>query len=291
MIGNMGLRTRHYDVEPLPFSSEARIPKIIHQTYGTAALPIGLEQNVAAIKMQNPGWEHRLYDDADIERYIACQYGARFLTLYQRISPQYGAARADLCRYLLMYRHGGIYLDIKSRFNRPIDDVLKGTEIFVASRWSNHVGGRYEGYGLKSELSHLPRGELQQWHIITVPGHPFLRAVIHTVLRAIETYRPWRDGVGKAGVLRLTGPIQYTLAIEPLLDRHPCTIIADESQIGLDYSIVSGDRHHSLFPAHYTTSETPIVKPTFQWRPVYKAYVAGRSLKKRWFTQAREHYG
>ena len=48
------------------------------------------------------------------------------------------------------------------------------------------------------------------------PGHPFLKAVIEMVLRNTRTYTPL-DGFAKFAILRVTGPITYTLAIVPLL--------------------------------------------------------------------------
>lgn len=76
----------------------------------------------------NPGWEHRLYDDADIEAFIRESYGDEILAYYHRIDRRYGAARADLFRYLLLYRLGGVYLDIKSTTVRPLDEVLRPDE-------------------------------------------------------------------------------------------------------------------------------------------------------------------
>ena len=50
--------------------------------------------------------------------YIRREYGESILSCYLRIDPVYGAARADLFRYLLLYRTGGVYLDIKSAARR-----------------------------------------------------------------------------------------------------------------------------------------------------------------------------
>ncbi|MCA3362157.1 MAG: hypothetical protein INF74_09420, partial [Roseomonas sp.] len=61
----------------------------------------------------NPDWEYRLYEDADCERFIRENYDAETFKLFRSIHPDYGAARADFFRYLLLYRLGGVYLDIK----------------------------------------------------------------------------------------------------------------------------------------------------------------------------------
>ena len=112
----------------------AAIPRILHQTYHAADLPEPLRKNVEQLKQANPGWEYRFYDDAAIERFIAGTYGQRILGYYRRINPEYGAARADLFRYLLIYAVGGVYLDIKSRATQPLDVLLGFGTVFVSGR-------------------------------------------------------------------------------------------------------------------------------------------------------------
>ena len=258
----------------------ATIPKILHQTFATRDLPAALRANVEELRRLNPDWDHRLYDDAMIETFIAEEYGDGILAAYRRIDPRYGAARADLFRYLLVYRVGGVYLDIKSSFAGPISGVIKGDESFIVSRWSNGKGERYEGYGLKPEVAQYPGGELQQWHVIAAPGHPFLRAVLLAILRGIDSYRPWADGTGKLGVLKLTGPIMYTHAITPIIDDHPRVIVANEAAIGLNYSVVAVDAHKDFFKRHYSSSDAPVIQPSPALKPLYSAYRAVRALKK-----------
>ena len=257
------------------------IPRLLHQTYPHADLPDALATNVLALKASNPGWEYRFYNDTAVERFIAEQYGDAMLAAFHRIDPAYGAARADLFRYLAIYRLGGVYLDIKSRFTRPIDEVLRGDDGFIVSYWSNAPGERYEGYGLHYPLSESPRGEIQQWHVISAPGHPFLLAVIEAVLAGIEAYRPWRSETGKLGVLKLTGPVAYTRAIVPLLSRYPCRIVPNEAALALDYSVVSGDAHVGLFRRHYTQNRTSVVRLQGVNRWLGAGYLAARDLKAR----------
>nr|VFK60710.1 MAG: hypothetical protein BECKTUN1418D_GA0071000_11331 [Candidatus Kentron sp. TUN] len=54
--------------------------------------------------------------------------------------------------------------------------------------------------------------------IVSVQGHPFLRAVILRVLENIETYDPYRQEAGRWGGILLTGPAAYTLSILPIQD-------------------------------------------------------------------------
>ena len=237
------------------------IPRILHQTYASARLPTALQGNVDGIRSRNPGWDCRLYDDAAIERFVADEYGPAVVARYDRISPAYGAARADLFRYLVVYRYGGVYLDIKSGADRPFDEVLNAQDEFIVSQWDNAAGGLSENWALHPELKGVPGGEFQQWLVIARPAHPFLRAVIETVLGNIDRYNPYRDGVG-LNVIRVTGPVAYTLAIAPLLSRHGHRRIANERELGLSYSAMKTTvTHRNHFRQHYSRNRTPIVGP------------------------------
>jgi mannosyltransferase OCH1-like enzyme len=235
------------------------IPKIIHQTFASRDLPEVFGTNVRAIQEMNPGWKHVLYDDADVEHFIRENYGEQILARHARIDRRYGAARADLFRYLLMYRVGGVYLDIKSTTIRPLDETLRPDDCYIVSHWANRPGEAREGWGLHEELKATGRGEYQQWHVICAPGHPFLKAVIENVLRNIDRYSPWRYGLGRPAVLRVSGPIVYTKAIQPIRHLHPHRLVENEGEVGLEYSVLPCITHSKLFPIHYVDVERPMI--------------------------------
>ena len=247
------------------FPEHASIPKIIHQVYFSKTLPAEIQKNVEKITALNPGWEYRFYDDADMIDFIRSNYGARILAYYNRINKKYGASRADLFRYLLMYKVGGVYIDIKGSLEKPLDQVLRSDDVYLLSRWRNAKGERYEGWGVHDELKAIGGEEYQQWHIIAAAGHPFLRAVIDNVLRNIDRYNPVLDDVGKGAVLRLSGPIAYTLSITPLLAQYSHRVVDGQDDLGLTYSIYSSNSnwaHKSIFRFHYTDLREPVTELT-----------------------------
>jgi mannosyltransferase OCH1-like enzyme len=208
------------------------------------------------------------------------------LQRFLRIDARYGAARADLFRYLLMYKVGGVYLDIKSGAAQPFDSVLRADDRFVLSYWD--ASNAASGWGQHYELRDIAAGELQQWHIICAPGHPFMHAVIETVLANIDTYVPSLHGVGKNGVLRVTGPIAYTRAIHRILHQHPHRIADSARDLGLTYNIYRNQSHETAFKSHYSVQVHPLVQLGFGkrqltrfWGMVQFAYdvVSGRRRK------------
>lgn len=236
------------------------IPKIIHFTYFSKNLPIELADNLLKIKQDNPDWELRLYDDNDIESYIKIHY-PQILSIYKKINPEYGAAKADFFRYLVVYNDGGVYLDIKSGAEKPLNSIINADDKYILSHWPRSYPKIMLGQHI--DISN-PIGEFQQWHIISVAGHPFLKAVINNVCNNILHYNPILHEFGAFGVFNLTGPIAYTETIYPLLSKYPHRLEKDHLDVGLIYcaidqkNLLSG--HHKVFSKkHYSKREDPVV--------------------------------
>lgn len=238
------------------------IPKIIHQTHpDPTRLPGELAENVERLKARNPGWEHRLYGDEEVRVFLRAQLGAERFSLVEKIHPGYGVVLADLFRYAMIHDQGGVYLDIKSTCEPPLSALIRDDDAFLLGQWQNRIGERYTAAGFHPELAMVPGGEFQQWHVIAARGHPFMAAVIDRVLFNIRNYHAAWCGVGKTGVLRLSGPICYTLTIHPMLGSHPWRPI-NALRAGLRYSIYQerglGDVHTAASD-HYSNMRVPIV--------------------------------
>ena len=242
------------------------IPKIIHQTAPSKeTLHHDYAANIEHLKRLNARWEHMFYEDRDIESIIKKVYGIEMLKTYNSINPMYGAARADLFRYLLMYEFGGVYLDIKSSAFVQLDDFLREDDSYILSYWPMKPGEMFEGLWRAPELDE--NGELQQWHIIAEARHPFLKAVIAYVTSNISSYTVERFGVGGPGVLRVTGPVAYTLAIREIRTEYRHRLV-NVHRLGLKYSIYEDKNksgveiarsHVDRIGPHYWNLRAPII--------------------------------
>lgn len=260
-------------VELPTFDFGNSIPKNIFQTYvDSESLPDKLKENIANIQALNPEWQYKLYNDFEIESFILEYYGAEILKVYNKINPAYGAARADFFRYLLLYARGGVYLDIKSTITLPLNDVIQNEDRYILSHWEEPV--------MHPEFETFPilkngGGEYQQWHIITAKGHPFLRKVIEGVIDNIQNYHISRNGIGRKGVIKTTGPVVYTVEIEKLRSSYPYRIVDIKNDFGIIYSIyktsseVHDSNHEHIFKKHYSKLITPIVLPETIWSYLY----------------------
>ena len=238
------------------------IPKNIYQlVQDKHKINPRLIKNIDYIKKLNPAWSHTLYDDNDMIEYIKSKYDINMLNVYNSINPKYGAAKADFFRYLIMYKEGGVYLDIKSAVKLPLDVLIQHDDEYLLSHWAcKHF----------SELFGNKYGELQQWHIICKPNHPYLKEVIKNVIDNISNYKIETDGIGKPGVLTVTGPLAYTKSILPILSKYNHTLYETNDMCGMIYNNLDINvmdifnfnisSHVNLFnKLHYSKLKDPII--------------------------------
>ena len=247
-------------VEWIPtFPAGATIPPFIHQTFHSEPWPDEIRANIDKIKRLNPTWSHRFYDYEARRVFIKKHYGDRVLALYDSVNVEYGAARADLFRYLLMYKEGGVYLDMKSSTDRSLSEVIRSDDVYLLSNWQHGPDDPFKGWGQHSEVTNLRYGELQQWFIAAAPGHPFLKQVIERVLRNISVYMYSLHSYGSYAVFRVTGPVAYSLAIEPLLAHCNYRFVDSKKDLGLVYSVYQDARFHTKTKSHYSHLRSALV--------------------------------
>lgn len=106
-------------------TTDTTIPKDIYVTWYTKKLPPKMKENVEYIKKTNPDFTVHVYDDADCRGFIKNHFDKDVLEAYDALLP--GAYKADLWRYCVLYKKGGVYMDIKLRpvngfrFNTMLD--------------------------------------------------------------------------------------------------------------------------------------------------------------------------
>lgn len=111
-------------------SSLKRVPAIVHLSWTSRdKVPQKVWDHLGTVI---PGsYDVRFYDNQACEQYILDRYGPHVLDLYLAI-PQ-GAHRADTFRYAVLYHDGGIWLDIKTIPNRPIDQIFDRSVDFTTA--------------------------------------------------------------------------------------------------------------------------------------------------------------
>ncbi|WP_312300867.1 glycosyltransferase [Chryseobacterium sp.] len=170
------------------------IPKQIFQTFKTKKLPLITQFHIWNMKRKNPEYLYFFYDDNDIEKFITEEFPPRYIKNYHKLTI--GAARADFFRYAILYKKGGIYLDIDSTITRPLSQLIKESDQAVISR------ERHDNLYV-------------QWGLIFAKGHPFLKKVLELMLDNIENHRYPND------VHATTGPTVFSEGIRQALQEDP----------------------------------------------------------------------
>jgi mannosyltransferase OCH1-like enzyme len=149
----------------------------------------------------------RFYDDAACNTFIRENFDARTHLAYQTISECYGAMRADFFRYCVLFRIGGVYVDIKSKIKVPISTIIGPTDTCVLDKPRTD---------LEAWRTNAPTYE--QWVLMFAPQHPYLQRMIANMVSHIETrYEPQIPGIPKLNskqkILHVTGPDALAVAI------------------------------------------------------------------------------
>lgn len=170
------------------------IPKTIYQTYKTTKLPIIFRWHIRRLRKNNPSYIYEFYDDKRASDFITEAYGNEISALFNRINI--GAAKADFFRYAILYKKGGVYLDIDSLITSKIDDFIKPEDVAVISNESN----------LNFFL---------QYVLFFEPQHPILKRTMDLMISNL------RQNTYPYDTHKMTGPTVFTKAINDCMTKEP----------------------------------------------------------------------
>ncbi len=148
------------------------IPKLLHQTAKTADIPERWKAFQSRVRELHPDWTYRLWTDDDNRELVRRECPDLF-DLFQKLPKN--IMRADVIRYVLMYRLGGLYMDLDYEMLKPFD-LLQ--------------------YDLVLPLE--PHTYYCNAIFASAPGHPFFKAVLDE-LAATPPLDPAVDAVVATG--------------------------------------------------------------------------------------------
>jgi len=94
-------------------SIDSVIPLSIYQCWHSDNLPNCVKENIDNIKHNNPEFNHYLFNEDQCRIFIQSNFPEKVLYAYDSINPEVCAIKVDLWRYCVLYKNGGIYLDVK----------------------------------------------------------------------------------------------------------------------------------------------------------------------------------
>ena len=132
--------------------------RIIHQSWKVATLPKRFAGWSKSWSSCFPGWERKLWTDADNRDLIVKEY-PWFLSTYDSFPST--IYRADAARIFYMFHYGGIYADLDADCLQPFEHLLTNHSI---------VFGAMEG---KLTQFDPPEGYVQNSFMYSRAKHPF----------------------------------------------------------------------------------------------------------------------
>jgi mannosyltransferase OCH1-like enzyme len=140
------------------------IPRIIWQTNYTNRVSLPIKAAWCWNRLLSRGYKYCFHSTAERLAFVEQNFPGKPTELYGRLTI--GAAQADVWRLMVLYKHGGVYMDIDSHFVWPLDRFIEdGTsEIFL----------RY-----KSK-------DATNYFIASAPANPNIKALLDEVLNRIE---------------------------------------------------------------------------------------------------------
>ena len=198
------------------------IPRVIHQTWFEE---ITLSDYPDLFRLQqswkNTGWEYKLYTDSTARQYIEDYFPKHFLQAYDALIP--GAYKADLFRYMVLMREGGIYADVDVMLDASLDTFITPTMSLFTPR---------------DAVAEYAEGQYCLWNglIGAAPGHQvMIRAVerlVNLILNRADALDLEKQVAEKTGINTETWKIR---AVQELLLSGPCALgIAMNEAIGRD---------------------------------------------------------
>lgn len=119
---------------PSPATTTSKaIPPIIHQTW-FEDITFDRYPQLARIQAswRNSGWDFRFYTDESARKYIIDNYPFHFLEAFDALI--HGAYKADLFRYLVLLKDGGVYSDVDVKLDTSLEAFITPSMTFFAPR-------------------------------------------------------------------------------------------------------------------------------------------------------------
>jgi mannosyltransferase OCH1-like enzyme len=177
----------------------ATIPPYVYQTWHTNDIPLlppGMQDCIYKLRGQNPEFTFHLFDDDDCREFLRQYFDADVLQAYDDLVP--GAFKSDLWRYCMLYKHGGVYLDIKYACcnDFKLVSLLDGPDFYVSDIVSLNKS--------KNTFEIMNREEPHAVYQAVFGCRPGSRLLRDCILKTVENVKQRYYG---CSFLDVTGPI------------------------------------------------------------------------------------
>lgn len=208
------------------------IPRVIHQTWRDAHLPPAFARLARTWRDLNPGWAWRLWTDVDNREFVAREYPG-LLALYD--AYPFPIQRVDMVRYLILQRHGGLFVDLDFEALQPIEPFLEADAVFGCELDEN-----CRAHGKARIVSNA--------FMACAPQHPLLDAVVAALPGAMQD--AINQGLERnAAILESTGPFFLTRCLDAYDGAASVAVLPAETLYPLGVSEIEQLREQGWSPS------------------------------------------
>ena len=169
----------------------AGVPLVIYQSWTTNMIPPMMKQNMMKVVANNPQFNHFLYSHEKCRQFIHDNYSKDVVDAFDGFKP--GAFKSDLWRYCIMYKLGGVYMDVKFYPSVPLVDIINETpEVFIRDVVATNTDN--------SDMRCKTTTGLYNGFLVSPPNNPIFKDMIE---RVVEN---WKAKAYKDSMLNVTGP-------------------------------------------------------------------------------------
>jgi mannosyltransferase OCH1-like enzyme len=103
--------------------SVSGVPLVIYQSWHSNQVPLKMQDTIYSLLKMNPEFDYYLYSDDKSREFIKENFDKEVVNAFDSLKP--GAYKSDLWRCCILYKMGGIYLDIKYSSVVPLINVIR----------------------------------------------------------------------------------------------------------------------------------------------------------------------
>jgi len=111
------------------------IPKNIYRAWQTQTFHKKVEKRIKKTIRINKEYSHVIFTEPQRDDFVYANFEGSITEAYQQLNNV--VAKVDLWRYLIIYKHGGVYLDMDASIERPISTFISDDDQAVISAETN----------------------------------------------------------------------------------------------------------------------------------------------------------
>lgn len=198
-----------------------KIPKIIHQSY-TNTVNSHLFSTISTWKEMNINYDYMYWNDDDCYTFIKDNFDTSVLEAYNMLYA--GAYKSDIFRLCVLYIYGGIWTDISSLCEVPLDKIINNENLIIVKD-TDDVQTRY--------------GNIYQAFIITEPKNNIILYILQFTVNRVINHEEFNNIHPQCAnqTIAVTGPTIFAMGFNSFINRPVDTAIRDNEIIVNDIVI------------------------------------------------------